>query len=161
VRLGSSISVSPTCNFYSNFSDGTTDVTRTIHLGRPTERERLAFTLVLKGHIALARAVFPEGTSGTLLPFILPPQPTCFAPHVHSHSTHTAHRRLTLGLSLDILARLPLYERGLDYRHGTGHGVGSCLNVHEGPAGISKRASAMVPLKRGMIITNGERVHAG
>ena len=76
-----------------------------------------------------------------------------------THSTRTARRRLTPGLSLDILARLPLYERGLDYRHGTGHGVGSCLNVHEGPAGISKRASAMVPLKRGMIITNGERVH--
>lgn len=62
---------------------------------------------------------------------------------------------IAAGLNLDILARVPLFQRGLDYNHGTGHGVGSFLNVHEGPAGISKRARATAPLKPGMIITNG------
>lgn len=88
------------------YLDGTTDVTRTLHFGEPTERMRDCFTLVLKGHIALARAVFPEGTVGS---------------------------------RLDSLARLALWEQGLDYNHGTGHGVGAFLNVHEGPQSIHCR----------------------
>ncbi|CBZ52800.1 Peptidase M24, related [Neospora caninum Liverpool] len=85
---------------------GTTDVTRTVHTGTPTELQRRYFTLVLKGFIGLSRQVFPQGTRG--------PQ-------------------------LDVLARQYLWASGLDYRHGTGHGVGSYLNVHEGPIGISPR----------------------
>lgn len=108
------------CDSGAQYRDGTTDVTRTIHLGEPTAHERMAFTLVLKGHVDLAMAVFPEGLSGQYL---------------------------------DILARGPLFSKGLDYRHGTGHGVGSFLNVHEGPHGISRRASS-VPLQPGMIVTN-------
>ncbi|CAM9181008.1 unnamed protein product [Ectocarpus sp. 6 AP-2014] len=90
----------------AQYTDGTTDVTRTVHFGSPTEHQRRCFTLVLKGHIALARAVFPEDTMGS---------------------------------KLDVLARLALWEAGLDYRHGTGHGVGAFLNVHEGPHGIHCR----------------------
>eukprot|EP00752_Nemacystus_decipiens_P016215 g14500.t1 len=90
----------------AQYTDGTTDVTRTVHFGTPTEHQRRCFTLVLKGHIALARAVFPEDTMGS---------------------------------KLDVLARLALWEAGLDYRHGTGHGVGAFLNVHEGPHGIHCR----------------------
>eukprot|EP00953_Heterococcus_sp_UTEX-ZZ885_P041423 21131-Heterococcus_DN1.PRE.3 len=86
--------------------DGTTDVTRTLHFGTPTAHQKHCFTLVLKGHINLATAVFPEGL---------------------------------LGSKLDVLARTPLWTAGLDYRHGTGHGVGAFLNVHEGPHGIHYR----------------------
>mmetsp|Transcript_1596 Transcript_1596/g.5724 ORF Transcript_1596/g.5724 Transcript_1596/m.5724 type:complete len:909 (-) Transcript_1596:993-3719(-) len=102
------------------YLDGTTDVTRTIHLGTPTRQEVEAFTRVLKGHIAIDSAVFPEGTTGNML---------------------------------DPLARMPLWEVGLDYRHGTGHGVGACLNVHEGPHGISPRATT-TGLQPGMIVSN-------
>ena len=104
----------------AQYLDGTTDVTRTIAIGAPAAEMRKNFCLVLKGHIALASAVFPEGTSG--------------------------HQ-------LDALARKPLWEAGLDFDHGTGHGVGSFLSVHEGPQAISPRGSP-VPLKPGMIISN-------
>ncbi|KAJ2847689.1 hypothetical protein J3B02_004111 [Coemansia erecta] len=104
------------------YRDGTTDVTRTVHFGTPTEWQRECFTRVLKGHIALDRAVFPSGTSGYVL---------------------------------DPLARLPLWELGLDFRHGTGHGVGSFLNVHEGPQGVSMRKNIIdVGFQHGMTITN-------
>jgi len=99
---------------------GTTDVTRTIALGKPTAEQKDRYTRVLKGHIALAQAIFPEGTTGS---------------------------------QLDSLARQFLWQVGCDYDHGTGHGVGSYLSVHEGPQGISKQASA-VPLKPGMILSN-------
>lgn len=85
------------------YRDGTTDITRTVHFGEPTIEQRRFFTRVLQGHIALARAVFPEGTPG---------------------------------LMLDMLARQPLWQDGLNYGHGTGHGMGAYLNVHEGPIGI-------------------------
>ena len=68
---------------------------------------------------------------------------------------------LMTGQYLDIFARAPLYSRGLDYRHGTGHGVGSFLNVHEGPHGISRRASASAALVPGMIVTNGMSISYG
>ncbi|SDH39282.1 aminopeptidase P family protein [Roseospirillum parvum] len=102
------------------YLDGTTDVTRTIALGRPQALERRRFTQVLKGHIALARAVFPAGTSGS---------------------------------QLDTLARQFLWLDGVDYDHGTGHGVGSYLSVHEGPQRIS-RVPNQVALKPGMILSN-------
>jgi Xaa-Pro aminopeptidase len=101
------------------YEDGTTDVTRTLAVGTPTTDMRKNFTLVLKGHIAIARAVFPDGTTGA---------------------------------QLDTLARQFLWRDGLDFDHGTGHGVGSYLSVHEGPARISKLGGA--PLKRGMILSN-------
>jgi Xaa-Pro aminopeptidase len=101
------------------YEDGTTDITRTIAVGSPTLDMRRNFTLVLKGHIAVVRAVFPDGTSGA---------------------------------QLDTLARQFLWQAGLDFDHGTGHGVGSYLSVHEGPARISKLGS--VALKRGMILSN-------
>ncbi|HEY1978799.1 MAG TPA: M24 family metallopeptidase, partial [Xanthobacteraceae bacterium] len=101
------------------YEDGTTDITRTIAVGEPSAEMRRNFTLVLKGHIAIARAVFPDGTSGA---------------------------------QLDTLARQFLWRAGLDFDHGTGHGVGSYLSVHEGPARISKLGSA--PLQRGMILSN-------
>jgi Xaa-Pro aminopeptidase len=101
------------------YEDGTTDVTRTVAVGEPAEEMRQRFTLVLKGHIALARAVFPEGTTGA---------------------------------QLDPFARAHLWEHGLDYEHGTGHGVGSYLSVHEGPPRISKLGTTA--LKRGMILSN-------
>jgi Xaa-Pro aminopeptidase len=102
------------------YPDGTTDVTRTVIVGTPTADMRDRFTRVLKGHIALATARFPEGT---------------------------------IGLQLDSFARRPLWEAGLDYDHGTGHGVGSYLSVHEGPQNISKRpiTQALLP---GMICSN-------
>lgn len=99
---------------------GTTDVTRTIALGSPTAEQKDRYTRVLKGHIALARAIFPAGTTGA---------------------------------QLDVLARQSLWQVGCDYDHGTGHGVGSYLSVHEGPQGISKRGSD-VPLQPGMILSN-------
>lgn len=102
------------------YPDGTTDITRTVAVGEPSEEMRDRFTRVLKGHIALAVAKFPEGTAGQ---------------------------------QLDALARYALWQAGLDYDHGTGHGVGSYLSVHEGPQRIAKLGS-MVPLKPGMIISN-------
>jgi Xaa-Pro aminopeptidase len=102
------------------YLDGTTDVTRTIAIGEPTAEMRDRFTRVLKGHIALATARFPEGTTGS---------------------------------QLDILARQALWQAGLDYDHGTGHGVGSYLGVHEGPQRISKIPNT-VALKPGMIVSN-------
>ncbi|MCW5770821.1 MAG: aminopeptidase P family protein [Rhodospirillaceae bacterium] len=102
------------------YPDGTTDVTRTVAIGTPTPAMRRHFTLVLKGHIALATARFPAGTSGS---------------------------------QLDALARLALWRDGLDYDHGTGHGVGHYLCVHEGPQRISKLPNT-VALKPGMIVSN-------
>lgn len=102
------------------YLDGTTDITRTTVIGKPSDEMRDRFTRVLKGHIALARAIFPEGTTG--------PQ-------------------------LDTLARKPLWDAGLDFDHGTGHGVGSYLGVHEGPQRISK-ANNTVELQPGMIVSN-------
>ncbi|WP_417320352.1 aminopeptidase P family protein [Emcibacter sp.] len=102
------------------YLDGTTDITRTVCIGTPTEEQKDHFTRVLKGHIALAQARFPHGRSG-------------------------AH--------LDSLARKPLWDVGLDYDHGTGHGVGSYLGVHEGPQSIS-RLGFNVPLEPGMILSN-------
>jgi Xaa-Pro aminopeptidase len=103
----------------AQYEDGTTDVTRTLAVGQPSAEMRDRFTRVLKGHIALARAIFPDGTSGA---------------------------------QLDTLARQDLWAAGLDFDHGTGHGVGSYLSVHEGPARISKLGTT--PLKRGMILSN-------
>jgi Xaa-Pro aminopeptidase len=104
----------------AQYEDGTTDVTRTVAVGTPNDAgAREKFTLVLKGHIAIARAVFPDGISGA---------------------------------QLDSFARQFLWRAGLDFDHGTGHGVGSYLSVHEGPARIAKLGSA--PLKRGMILSN-------
>ena len=101
------------------YEDGTTDITRTLAAGKPTAEMRDRFTRVLKGHIAIARAVFPKGTSGS---------------------------------QLDTLARVPLWNVGLDFDHGTGHGVGSYLSVHEGPQRISKLGTAA--LEPGMILSN-------
>ena len=101
------------------YQDGTTDITRTVIVGEPTAEMRDRFTRVLKGHIAIATAVFPDGTSGA---------------------------------QLDSFARASLWQAGVDFDHGTGHGVGSYLSVHEGPARISKLGTA--PLKRGMILSN-------
>ncbi|KAI9805108.1 MAG: hypothetical protein M1825_000942 [Sarcosagium campestre] len=110
------------CDSGAQYFDGTTDTTRTLHFGEPTEMERKAYTLVLKGHIALDRAIFPKGTSG---------------------------------FALDTLARQFLWEEGLDYRHGTGHGVGSYLNVHEGPIGVGTRIQySEVPLAAGNVLSN-------
>jgi len=103
------------------YLDGTTDVTRTVHFGSPTPEEKDAFTRVLKGHIALATSVFPNGTGGH---------------------------------ELDILARTSLWESGLDYLHGTGHGVGAFLNVHEGPIKISHRRSNDPPIEAGNILSD-------
>ncbi len=108
------------CDSGGQYDEGTTDVTRTIAIGSPSAEMCERFTLVLKGHIALARARFPEGTTGS---------------------------------QLDSLARYALWQKGLDYDHGTGHGVGSFLNVHEGPQRISKVPNA-VALKPGMIVSN-------
>ena len=104
----------------AQYPDGTTDVTRTIAIGSPTDEMRDRFTRVLKGHIALSSCRFPEGTSGA---------------------------------QLDVLARRPLWEIGLDYDHGTGHGVGSYLSVHEGPQRISKIPNR-IALEPGMILSN-------
>jgi Xaa-Pro aminopeptidase len=103
----------------AQYEDGTTDVTRTIAIGNPTAEMRDRFTRVLRGHIAIARAVFPDGTTGA---------------------------------QLDTLARQFLWQAGIDFEHGTGHGVGSYLSVHEGPARISKLGTT--PLKRGMVLSN-------
>ena len=103
------------------YRDGTTDVTRTIAIGTPSEEMKRRFTLVLKGHIALARAQFPIGTRGS---------------------------------QLDVLARQFLWAEGLDYAHGTGHGVGSFLSVHEGPQRIATAGGNDEPLQPGMILSN-------
>ena len=107
------------------YPDGTTDVTRTVAIGEPTPEMRDRFTRVLKGHIALSTARFPQGTRGT---------------------------------QLDTLARQYLWQAGLDYAHGTGHGVGSYLAVHEGPQRISPVGSSQSggdePLRAGMILSN-------
>ena len=107
------------------YLDGTTDITRTVIVGEPTQEMRDRFTRVLQGHIAVATAIFPKGTRGT---------------------------------QLDSFARRPLWEAGLDYAHGTGHGVGSFLSVHEGPQRISPAGSAQAggdePLQAGMILSN-------
>ncbi len=104
----------------AQYPDGTTDITRTVIVGSPTEEMRTCFTRVLQGHIALATARFPTGT---------------------------------IGMQLDSFARRPLWDAGLDYDHGTGHGVGSYLSVHEGPQNISKKP-VMQPLLPGMICSN-------
>ena len=103
----------------AQYEDGTTDVTRTIAIGEPTDEMRDRFTRVLRGPIAIARAFFPDGTTGA---------------------------------QIDVLARQFLWQAGIDFEHGTGHGVGSYLSVHEGPARISKLGTT--PLKRGMILSN-------
>ncbi|WOL04239.1 putative Xaa-Pro aminopeptidase P [Canna indica] len=103
------------------YVDGTTDITRTVHFGEPSLRQKECFTRVLQGHIAIDQAIFPEGTPGFVL---------------------------------DVLARSPLWKIGLDYRHGTGHGVGAALNVHEGPQSISFRFGNMTALQNGMIVSN-------
>lgn len=103
----------------AQYPDGTTDITRTVAIGAPSPEMRDRFTRVLKGHIAIARAVFPKGTTGA---------------------------------QIDTLARLPLWEAGLDFDHGTGHGVGSFLSVHEGPQRIAKTGT--VALQPGMILSN-------
>lgn len=107
------------------YRDGTTDVTRTMPVGEPTAEMVDRFTRVLQGHIALARAVFPEGTNGG---------------------------------ALDTLARQYLWQAGLDYAHGTGHGVGAFLSVHEGPARIAKAnypgGGPAEPLRVGMFLSN-------
>lgn len=105
----------------AQYLDGTTDVTRTLAIGTPTSDHQLYFTRVLKGHIALAKAIFPKGTTGE---------------------------------QLDALARQFLWEIGADYAHGTGHGVGFFLNVHEGPQRISPKSQTHVPLVPGMVISN-------
>ncbi|HAN68718.1 MAG TPA: X-Pro aminopeptidase, partial [Halieaceae bacterium] len=102
------------------YTDGTTDITRTVAIGTPAAEVRKLFTLVLQGHIALDQAQFPRGTTGT---------------------------------HLDVLARQPLWREGFDYDHGTGHGVGAFLSVHEGPQRISRAWSAAT-LEPGMILSN-------
>lgn len=105
----------------AQYIDGTTDITRTVHFGEPSAREKECFTRVLQGHIALDQAIFPENTPGFVL---------------------------------DVFARSSLWKIGLDYRHGTGHGVGAALNVHEGPQSISNRFGNATPLRKGMIVSN-------
>ena len=103
----------------AQYPDGTTDITRTVAVGEPTAEMRDRFIRVLKGHVAIARAVFPRGTTGA---------------------------------QIDSLARVPLWQAGLDFDHGTGHGVGAFLSVHEGPQRIAKTGT--VALEPGMILSN-------
>lgn len=105
----------------AQYEMGTTDVTRTFHLGAPTAWERECFTRVLKGNIGLDTCAFPEGTPG---------------------------------MAIDAFARQALWSAGLDYLHGTGHGVGAALNVHEGPHSISARYGNTCGLKPGMVCSN-------
>ena len=109
----------------AQYQDGTTDITRTIALGPLTDEQRLVYTLVLKGHIQLEMAKFPEGASGT---------------------------------QIDALAREPLWRYGLNYLHGTGHGVGAYLNVHEGPHQIRMEWKPS-PLLAGMTVTDEPGVY--
>lgn len=106
------------------YRDGTTDVTRTVHFGSPTQRQKMCYTAVLQGHIGMSSARFPPGVSG---------------------------------IAIDALARAPLWQLGLDYRHGTGHGVGAYLNVHEGPQYVANatRSAYDGGLQEGMTITDG------
>lgn len=101
---------------------GTTDITRTFAMGKVTNEEKRAFTIVLKSHIALARATFPKGITGA---------------------------------RLDMISRAPMYAHGMDFKHGTGHGVGYLLNVHEGPQNISPRAvTSKFAVLPGMVTSN-------
>ena len=109
----------------AQYLDGTTDITRTIALGPLTEEEKLDYTLILKGHIDLAMAVFPEGTRGA---------------------------------QLDVLARMPIWQERMNYLHGTGHGVGHFLNVHEGPQSIRMNENP-VTLQAGMVTSNEPGVY--
>lgn len=109
----------------AQYLDGTTDITRTIALGPLTEEEKTDYTLILKGHIALAMAVFPEGTRGA---------------------------------QLDVLARMPIWKERMNYLHGTGHGVGYFLNVHEGPQSIRMNENP-VALQPGMVTSNEPGVY--
>lgn len=117
------------CDSGGQYLDGTTDITRTVHFGEPTSYEKFCYTLVLQGHVNLATALFPKGTTG--------------------------HQ-------LDVLARQPLWKHCMEYSHGTGHGVGHFLCVHEGPMGISPRFSPThsspgrsgISLEPGMILSN-------
>jgi Xaa-Pro aminopeptidase len=108
------------CDSGGQYFDGTTDITRTIAIGTPTQEQKEMYTLVLKGHIALALAKFPKGTCG---------------------------------YQLDVLARQYLWGAAKDYAHGTGHGVGTFLCVHEGPQGISPYPNP-TPLMPGMVVSN-------
>ena len=103
----------------AQYRDGTTDITRTVAIGDPYDQAMTDFTLVLKGHIAIATARFPKGTRG---------------------------------VDIDALARIAMWRHGMDYAHGTGHGIGSYLSVHEGPQSLSRRG--MEPLVPGMILSN-------
>lgn len=109
----------------ASYFDGTTDITRTVALGTPTDEQRLCFTLVMQGHIAIATSIYPEGTRGA---------------------------------QLDALARMPLWKHGMSYLHGTGHGVGHFLNVHEGPQSI-RLNDTHAPLTPGMITSNEPGVY--
>ncbi|KAL4078159.1 peptidase M24, structural domain-containing protein [Scleroderma yunnanense] len=112
------------CDSGGQYLDGTTDVTRTLHFGVPSEAEKRAFTRVLQGHIAIDTAIFPSGTTGT-------------------------------SFFTDSFARRPLWQDGLGWWHGTGHGVGHFLNVHEGPQGIGTRiAYNKTALRPGMTVSN-------
>lgn len=107
----------------AHYTDGTTDITRTLPLGDLTEEERTAYTLVLKGHLQLSHLHFPEGTNGN---------------------------------QLDTAARMAMWKEGYDYGHGTGHGVGAYLSVHEGPQQIRKdvRPATLLPFEEGMTVSN-------
>lgn len=124
VNTASTLPLSPGTLFLvdsgGQYVDGTTDVTRTVSIGEPTQEMRERYTLVLQGHIALAVIRFPAGTTGS---------------------------------NLDAIARHPLWQAGLDYDHGTGHGVGVFLGVHEGPQRISKTPNS-IALEAGMIVSN-------
>lgn len=109
----------------AQYLDGTTDITRTIALGKLTEEEKTDYTLILKGHIALAMAVFPAGTRGA---------------------------------QLDVLARMPIWKRHMNFLHGTGHGVGHFLSVHEGPQSIRMNENPVV-LQPGMVTSNEPGVY--
>lgn len=109
----------------AQYLDGTTDITRTIALGELTEEEKIDYTLILKGHIALAMAKFPAGTRGA---------------------------------QLDVLARMPIWSRGMNFLHGTGHGVGHFLSVHEGPQSIRMNENPVV-LQPGMVTSNEPGVY--
>lgn len=109
----------------AQYLDGTTDITRTIALGELTEEEKIDYTLILKGHIALAMAKFPVGTRGA---------------------------------QLDVLARMPIWNHGMNFLHGTGHGVGHFLSVHEGPQSIRMNENPVV-LQPGMVTSNEPGVY--
>ena len=109
----------------AQYLDGTTDITRTIALGELTEEEKTDYTLILKGHIALAMAKFPAGTRGS---------------------------------QLDVLARMPIWQYKMNFLHGTGHGVGHFLSVHEGPQSIRMNENPVV-LQPGMVTSNEPGVY--